>query len=71
MEEIKYSDNLPRLVKTEIRCCHLDDSGDRCELDSLLEHYVFEDEKPTWCVVTFCSEHAKLRGISLENQNQN
>ncbi len=77
MEEPKYSDNLPREIPPELEvkgpiCCHLNDDGSKCNEFAEIEHFIFEDEKPTWCVVTFCSEHAKLRGISLEEtQNYN
>lgn len=57
-----YDEKLPRRVKGNVRCQHLDENGDRCKKKARVEETVHEDPehpKVRWVTVNFCSIHAQ------------
>ncbi len=69
-----YSDSLPRFLEKDLenfRCCHLSDSGERCEKQATMEVTAFLESNPLgpskWLTTYLCDEHVDKRDVREAN----
>ncbi len=68
---MRYDEKLPRRVKGNARCQHLDDDGNRCKKKARVEEYLFEDParpKRRWVTVCFCSIHSRYDADDIKDK---
>lgn len=60
IKKTSLSEKLPRKIKVEEICCVLDNRGNRCKNQAVVENYYFGDrecETVGWVRVAFCNQH--------------